>query len=290
MDFLSRLDDHVYLIAEAGGNHLGEVESARRMVLKAAEAGCDAIKFQTRTPNIAVPEEWQSRNYATPWGTIPYLDYRIRMEFNAMEYATIATYARQAGIDWFTSVWDIPSVDFMEQFDPICYKIPSACLTDHDLLRHVNATGRPVILSTGMSTKQEIQEAVDNLPWDRLLIAHCTSTYPCSPEELNLDMITTLEDEFPSAKIGFSSHEEGYSATLAAVALGAQFVERHFTLDKEMWGSDQAMSLDPPEMKEMVERVRYVEKACGDGTKRVYDSEKPMMEKLRRVYAAQPVA
>ena len=290
LDFLSRPDGGTYVIAELGCNHLGDLEAARRMIVKAAAAGCDAVKIQKRTPEVAVPLEQQTKNYDTPWGPMSYLNYRYRMELTDLEYSMIAFYAKQEGIDWFASVWDTPSVDFMEEFDPICYKVPSACLTDTDLLKHIDAKGKPIILSTGMSEWEEIQEAVDCISVP-LAIAHCTSTYPCPPEELNLEVMSLLMEYYKApSKIGFSSHEDGTDATIAAVALGAEFVERHFTLDKDEWGSDQKFSLEPEEMASLVQRIRYVEKAIGDGVKRVYDSEMPAMQKLRRVHAAQPVA
>jgi N-acetylneuraminate synthase len=183
---------------------------------------------------------------------------------------------------WFASVWDEPSVDFLQQFNPICFKIPSASLTDEKLLRHARDTGKPIILSTGMSTMQQIKAAVRILGEESLLITHATSTYPCDPNELNLKMIRTLNESF-SCPIGYSGHEVGLIPTVVAVSMGACLVERHITLDRAMWGSDQAASVEPGGMERLVKYIRVTEQALGDGVKRVYDSEIPSLRKLRRV-------
>jgi N-acetylneuraminate synthase len=218
----------------------------------------------------------------TPWGYISYLDYRYRMEFGYDEYSKIDRHCRKNNIDWFASAWDEGSVDFLEQFDPVCYKIPSACLTDLDLLRQLRKTGRPLILSTGMSTMQQISQAVDLLDQDNLLITHATSTYPCDPVELNLKMIHTLRDTF-RCPIGYSGHEVGLIPSVVAVALGACLVERHITLDRAMWGSDQAASVEPGGFDRLVKYIRVTELSLGDGEKQVYESELPSLRKLRRV-------
>lgn len=196
-------------------------------------AGCNAVKFQKRTPELCVPREQQNVLRITPWGTMTYLEYRHKVEFGLLEYQEIDRYCKEKKITWFASCWDKPSVDFIEQFDPICYKIPSALLTDDELLAYINVKNRPIILSTGMSTMQEIRHAVSLLKTDRLLIAHSTSTYPCKPKELNLKMIHTLGLEFPCV-IGYSGHETLSETTYAAVAMGAKFIERHITVDQEM--------------------------------------------------------
>lgn len=220
----------------------------------------------------------------TPWGVITYLDYRRKIEFGESDYAEIDRHARDRGIMWFASCWDPPSVDFIEQFNPVCHKIASASVTDDELLKRIRATGRPVMLSTGMSTMEQIRHAVTLLDPDQLLIAHSTSTYPCTPRELNLRMVPQLEREF-GVPVGYSGHEVGLQATVAAVALGACFVERHITLDRTMWGTDQAASVEPVGLVRLVRDIRVVEQALGDGVKRVYDSEIPVMKKLRRVQA-----
>ncbi len=277
-------DGHpTYIVAEIGINHNGDLEIAKAMIDAAVHAGVDAVKFQKRTPEICTPPEQQKQMRETPWGYITYLEYRYKVEFGLEEYREIDRHCREKGVSWFASVWDEPSVDFMEQFDTIAYKIPSAALTDHNLLRYVRRTGRPIILSTGMSTMDQIRRAVDVLGTENLILTHCTSTYPCDPEELNLRMIQTLRDEFPDVPIGYSGHEVGLVTSVVAVALGACLVERHLTLDRAMWGSDQAASVEPGGFERLVKYIRVTEAALGDGIKRVYESEKPSLRKLRRV-------
>lgn len=271
-----------YVVAEIGINHNGELETAKRMIKAACEAGVDAVKFQKRTPELCVPLEQRGQMRETPWGYISYLDYRYKVEFSAEDYAEIDRYCKELGISWFASVWDEPSVDFMEGFNPVCYKIPSASLTDHPLLSRLVASGRPLILSTGMSTMDEIRAAVDLLGTERLLITHATSTYPCDPEELNLRMIDTLRETFP-CPVGYSGHEVGLIPSVVAVSLGACMVERHITLDRAMWGSDQAASVEPGGFERLVHYVRVTEAALGDGVKKVYASELSSLKKLRRV-------
>ena len=271
----------VFIIAEIGINHNGSLELAKKLIDAAALAGCDAVKFQKRTPELCVPQEQRSIMRETPWGMMTYMAYRERMEFDAATYAEISSYCQQRGMLWFTSCWDVGAVEFMEQFDPCCYKIASATLTDFVLLDAIAATGRPVILSTGMSTMEQIRAAVARFRADRLLIAHATSTYPCMPDELNLRMIETLRAEFP-VPIGYSGHEVGLQTTYAAVVLGACFIERHITLDRALWGSDQAASIEPSGFIRLVRDVRIIEQSMGDGIKRVYDSERPAMTRLRK--------
>ena len=272
----------VYVIAEIGLNHNGEVKIAKQLIDAAALAGCDAVKFQKRTPELCVPPEQQGIPRETPWGIMTYMDYRYRVEFGDEEYAEIDRYCKDKEIAWFASCWDEPSVDFIERFDPPCYKVASASLTDDALLKHTAATGKPLIISTGMSTIEEIDHAASLLDPETLLIAHATSTYPCRPEELNLRMIGTLKSRY-DCPIGYSGHEVGLQTTLAAVTLGARFIERHITLDRAMWGSDQAASIEPGGMHRLVRDIRVIEKAIGDGVKRVYESELPIRQKLRRV-------
>lgn len=275
-------DGHpIYVTAEIGINHNGNIEIAKRLVDAAVLAGCDAVKFQKRTPELCVPSEQREVMRETPWGIMSYMEYREKIEFGEKEYYEIDQYCLDRKIQWFASVWDTPSVDFMEAYDPICYKIPSALLTDHILLDYVHQTERPVILSTGMSTMEQIIAAVEVLGQDNLLIAHSTSTYPCPPEQLNLQMIQTLKSEF-DCPVGYSGHEVGLQTTYAAVVLGACFVERHVTLDRAMWGSDQAASVEPHGLARLVRDVRVIEQAMGDGIKHVYDSEVLAMKRLRR--------
>ncbi|MCI0518728.1 MAG: N-acetylneuraminate synthase family protein [Chloroflexi bacterium] len=271
----------VYIIAEIGINHNGDLHTARRLIDVALLAGCDAVKFQKRNPEKAVPLEYQNVMRETPWGIMSYMDYRRRVEFRQQEYAEIDSYCREKGIHWFASCWDEDSVDFIEQFSPVCYKVASASLTDHDLLLKIRSTGRPIILSTGMSTWEEIEAAVALLGKENLLIAHSTSAYPCPPEELNLRAIQSLQRRF-GVPVGYSGHEVGLQTTYAAVTLGAAFVERHITLDRAMWGSDQAASVEPGGVIRLVRDIRVIEKALGDGQKRVYASEQKARQRLRR--------
>ncbi len=272
----------VYIVGEIGINHNGDIEVAKELIRAAHLAGMDAVKFQKRTPEICVPKEQQSQMRDTPWGYISYLEYRYKVEFNAEDYQQINDLCQQLGITWFVSVWDELSVDFMEQFDPACYKVPSASLTDLPLLKKLRSTGRPIILSTGMSTADQIKYAVNQIGTDNLVITHATSAYPCAPEELNLRMIPTLKTQF-DCPIGYSGHEVGLVPSAIAVALGACLVERHITLDRAMWGSDQAASVEPQGMEKLVKYIRVTEKSMGDGVKKVYDSEKSSLEKLRRI-------
>lgn len=271
-----------YILGEIGINHNGDLDIARRLIDAAQVAGCDAVKFQKRTPELCVPPEQRSVIRETPWGLMTYMAYRERVEFDEAAYQEINHYAEAREIGWFVSVWDYKSVDFMEPFDPICYKLPSAALTDHDLLRHVRGTKRPMILSTGMSTMQQIRDAIDVVGTEDLILLHSTSSYPCKTEEINLRMIHTLKQEF-DCPIGYSGHEVGLQITYAAVALGACFIERHITLDRAMWGSDQAASIEPWGLMRLVRDIRVIEAALGDGVKRVYESEMPSIKKLRRV-------
>lgn len=210
----------VYVIAEIGINHNGDLDIARKLIDVAALAGCDAVKFQKRTPELCVPPEQRNKERETPWGTMTYLEYRHRVEFDHDQYAAIDDYCKSKGIDWFASCWDEPSVDFIDEFEPPCYKVASASLTDDGLLDRLVATGRPIILSTGMSTMDEVRHAASRIPKERLMLTHTTSTYPCPPEELNLRMIPTLQEEF-GVPVGYSGHEVGLQTTLAAVTLGA---------------------------------------------------------------------
>ena len=277
-------DGHpAYVIAEIGINHNGELDVAKKIIDGAVHAGADAVKFQKRTPEVSTPLEQQKVMRETPWGYITYLDYRYKVEFNEEQYREIDRYCKEKGIDWMVSVWDEPAVDFMEKFDTPAYKVPSASLTDHNLLKYVRQTGKPIIISTGMSTMEQIHKGVNAVGEDNLVIMHCTSTYPCEPEELNLRMIETLRNEFPKNPIGYSGHEVGLVPSAVAVALGACSVERHMTLDRAMWGSDQAASVEPGGFERLVKYIRVTEAGMGDGVKRVYESEKGSMKKLRRV-------
>lgn len=275
-------DGHpTYIIAEIGINHNGSVQIAKELIDAAVDADVDAVKFQKRTPEICVPDHQKDQMRDTPWGYISYLDYRYKVEFGQEEYEEIDAYCKILGIDWLASSWDIPSLDFIDAFEPPAHKVPSALLTDHKLLRAIKETGKPVILSTGMSTMEEIQEAVDIFDQDNMVLCHTTSSYPCPPEELNLKMIQTLKDRF-DCPIGYSGHEVGLVTSALAVGMGACLLERHVTLDRAMWGSDQAASVEPQGVRTLVKYIRVTEKAIGDGEKKVYDSEQSSLNKLRR--------
>jgi len=231
------LNQPVFIIAEIGINHNGEVEVAKKLIDVAKDAGCDAVKFQKRTPKICVPPEQAGVMRETPWGTMTYLEYKERTEFGEIQYKEIDSYCRSRGIVWFASPWDVPSARFLANFETPVMKIASACLTDDELLSEVKAIAKPVIMSTGMSTIDEIDHAVTRLDRTNLILGQATSTYPCSPDELNLRAIHTLRERY-GVPVGYSGHETGLQTTVAAVALGACFIERHITLDRAMWGTD----------------------------------------------------
>ena len=274
-------DGHpTYVVAEVGINHNGNISIARQLIDVAKTAGCDAVKFQKRDPERCVPRQMRSIMRDTPWGVMTYLEYRKRIEFGIQEYTEISNYCKEREITWFASVWDEESVDFLEQFDPPCYKIPSAVLTSHSLLHRVARTRRPTILSTGMSTMEQIRSAVEVFDPGRLLIAHCTSSYPCKPEELNLRVIQTLTKTF-NCPVGYSGHDVGLQTTYAAIVLGACFIERHITLDRSLWGSDQAASVEPWGLARLLRDIRVIERSLGDGQKRIYESELAAMKRLR---------
>ena len=223
-----------YVIAEIGLNHNGDVDIAKRLIDVAAKAGADAVKFQKRTPEISTPEHMRDVPRETPWGTMSYLDYRRRVEFGRDEYIAIGDHATMLGLDWFASPWDVPSVEFLEDLNVVAHKVASASLTDTELLLALRETGKPIILSTGMSTIEQIDRALSTLGTDRVVLMHATSTYPLEPEEANLRAIATLRDRYPGVPVGYSGHERGLQISLAAVAIGAVAVERHITLDRTM--------------------------------------------------------
>jgi N-acetylneuraminate synthase len=273
----------VYITAEIGINHNGDLATAIALIDHAVDSGCDAVKFQKRMPEISTPRDQWELQRDTPWGRMRYIDYRQRVEFGVEEYAAIDQHAKRRGIAWFASPWDLQSVDFLEAFDVPAHKVASACLTDDELLRRMRATHRTIVLSTGMSTMRQIRHAVEVLGSDNIILCHATSTYPAPVAELNLKMIHALQAEFPNVPIGYSGHETGLQTTVAAVAMGAVFVERHITLDRSMWGSDQAASIEPQGLARLVRDVRVISEAMGDGVKRIYDGERAAMKKLRRV-------
>ena len=272
-----------YMVAEIGINHNGSLELAKKLIDGAIFAGCDAVKFQKRTPELCVPKDQWTVERDTPWGRMTYIDYRYKVEFGQAEFNEIDRYSRERGITWFVSCWDQAAVEFIEQFEPPLYKAASASLTDHTLLKAMKDTGKPLMISTGMSNMAEIKAAVKVAGLDNLLIAHSTSAYPCPVDELNLRMIDTLRHEFPGVPVGYSGHEVGLAPTWAAVTLGACFIERHVTLDRAMWGSDQAASVEVMGLHHLIRNIRDIEKSLGDGIKQVYPNELKVQKKLRRV-------
>ena len=270
-----------FIVADIGINHNGELGVARKLVAAAMLAECDAVKFQKRTVDVVYTSEELLRPRESPFGTTNG-DLKRGLELGRESYELIDEYCRTHQMPWFASCWDEASVDFIEPFNPPCYKIASASLTDDHLLRHHRQYGRPIILSTGMSTLGQIDHAVEVLGTADLIILHCTSTYPSKLEELNLRMIPVLKERY-QVPVGYSGHEIGLATSVAAAVMGASLVERHITLDRALWGSDQAASVEQQGMSRLVRDIHAIECAMGDGVKKVYTSEIPVMEKLRRV-------
>lgn len=271
-----------YLIGEIGINHNGDVAIAKELIDKAVQFGFDAVKFQKRTVDIVYTADELAKPRESPFGATNG-DLKRALEFGEAEYKEIDAYCREKGIQWFCSPWDEKSVDFLEPFNPICYKVASASLTDHALLRRLKATGRPIIASTGMSTIDEIDAAVEVLRGAEFMLMHTTSAYPSADEELNLQVINSLRTRY-AVPIGYSGHEVGViSSVLAAAACSACAIERHITLDRSMWGSDQAASLEPRGMELMSKYIRLWSVVQGDGVKRLLDTEVPVKGKLRRI-------
>jgi N-acetylneuraminate synthase len=270
-----------FIVAEIGINHNGSLEVAKKLIDAAALAGCSAVKFQKRTIEVVYTPEELGKPRENPFGPTNG-DLKRGLEFGQKEYEEIDRYCREKDILWFASCWDEAAVDFIERFNPPCYKIGSASLTDDNLLRHHRQYARPMIISTGMSTIEQIDHAVKILGPKDLIILHCTSTYPSKVEELNLNTICTLRERY-GVPVGYSGHEVGLAPSVGAAALGASMLERHITLDRAMWGSDQAASVEWQGFWRLVKDVRALELAIGDGVKRIYESEVPVMQKLRRV-------
>lgn len=297
----------VFVIAEIGINHNGDVAMAKKLIDAAVEAGCNAVKFQKRTVSVVYTEAELAKPREVPAHIISAAinrkvlspeavkrlvdsnltqttngDLKWALEFTAEEYKVIDTYCKEKGIMWFASPWDEASVDFLEKFNPPCYKIASASLTDTGLLKHIKSKGRPVILSTGMSTLEQVEKAVKILGEKDLILLHCVSTYPAEHKDINLKGIHTLQKKFPNVVVGYSGHERGVQISVAAAVMGASVIERHITLDRAMWGSDQAASLEPKGMELVVRDIRTFEEARGDGVKAVLPAEEPIIAKLRR--------
>ena len=276
-------DQPCFIVAEIGINHNGDVDLAKRLISVALAAGCDAIKFQKRTVDVVYTQEELAKPRENPFGPTNG-DLKYGLEFEQEEYEEINAFCKSVKMLWFASPWDEASVDFLEAFRIPVYKIASASLTDDRLLRHIRATGKPVILSTGMSTYAEIDHAVEVLGKEDLILMHATSTYPATYDELNLRAIPAMAERY-GVPVGYSGHETGIPTSVCAAALGACCVERHITTDRAMWGSDHAASLEPNGIHRLVRDIRLWEQAKGDGIKRVYEREVPVIKKLRRVGA-----
>lgn len=275
-------DNHpCFIIAEIGINHNGCIREAKRLIDMAASNGCNAVKFQKRTIDIVYSQEELARPRPNIFGETNG-DLKRGLEFGLEEYKEIDEYCKAKNMMWFASCWDEQSVDFIEQFNPPCYKIASASLTDDNLLKYTKSKGKPILLSTGMSTMEEIEHAMEILGEENTIIYHCTATYPANNDEINLNCIKTLKDKF-SCPVGYSGHERGIAPSILSVALGACSVERHITLDRTNWGSDQAASLETPGLFHMIRDIRLVPTLLSNGEKVVYDREKPIKEKLRRI-------
>ncbi len=272
-----------FVIAEIGINHNGSVELAKKLIDEAVIAGCDAVKFQKRTVELVYTKEELEQERPNFFGPTNG-DLKRGLEFGYDEYCELDQYCRERNIMWFASCWDEKSVDFIEQFNPPCYKIASAALVDDELLLYTKSKGKPILLSTGMSTEEQIAHAVDVLGETDLVILHCTSTYPSENNEVNINYIQKLKQTY-SCPIGYSGHEKGYLPSVLSVAMGACVVERHITIDRTLWGSDQAASLETEGLRRMVRDIRNVPVIMGDGCKVVYDSELPIIKKLRKVFS-----
>ena len=273
--------ERIFIVAELGINHNGDLGLAKKLIAAAASIGSDAVKFQKRTVSVVYTPEELAKPRESPFGETNG-DLKRGLEFDESQYEELASFCDELGMTWFASCWDEGSVDLIDRFDPPCYKIASASLTDDELLLHTRSKGKPIVLSTGMSSFEQIDHAVELLGTDDLVVLHTTSTYPSKPDELNLRVIPTLAERY-GVPAGYSGHEVGLYTSLAAVVVGACAIERHLTLDRAMWGSDQAASVEPQGLARLVKDIHAVEEALGDGVKRVYESEIPVMRKLRRV-------
>lgn len=290
--------EQTYIIAEIGINHNGDLNIAKKLIDIAVMSGCNAVKFQKRNPDICVPDHQKDIIRDTPWGKMSYLDYKHKIEFGKKEYDEIDLYCKEKGIVWSASPWDLDSLEFLSQYNIPFIKIPSAMVTNEDLILAAKKTGKKVIISTGMSTLAEIERAItilklpgdtaktlrplnfDEIPNDNFAVLHCNSTYPAPLNELNLSAIKTLKDIF-KCEVGYSGHEFRLGTSVAAIYLGATIIERHITLDRTMWGTDQLSSVEPQGLIKLVKGIRELEESFGDGKIKVTESEKLVRKKLR---------
>ena len=271
--------NHTKVIAEIGINHNGCIDTAKKLIDVAAISGCDYVKFQKRNPDVCVPEDQKSKIRDTPWGKISYLEYKYNMEFEEKQYDELFDYAEQKDIGIFASVWDKDSVDFMKNYTSMM-KVPSALITNKTLLEYARKQSDYLMISTGMSTEEEVCKSVS--VGDPDLIFHTNSTYPSPTEELNLEYINWLQAKYPTKDIGYSGHEYGLVTTFASVAMGATWIERHVTLDRTMWGSDQMASIEPIGLMKLVNGIRNIDKAMGSGgPRKLLNSELEKRQSLR---------
>mgnify|MGYP001434495477 FL=1 len=275
----------IYVIAEIGINHNGDLDIAKKLIDIAKVAGCDVVKFQKRNPDVCVPEHQKSVMRDTPWGKMTYLDYKYKVEFGQNEYDEIDIYCKKRDIQWSASPWDLDSLDFLNHYDIPFIKIPSALITDLELLKATAETNKKVIISTGMSTLEDVEKAVMTIKSVNsnvdFALLHCNSSYPAPIKDLNLKCITTLKERF-NCEVGYSGHEFGLTTTIASICLGATIIERHITLDRTMWGTDQMCSVEPQGLIKLVRGIKELNSALGDGVKVVTDTEIPIRKKLRK--------
>lgn len=273
----------ITIIAEIGINHNGDINIAKKLIDAASASGCDYVKFQKRTPNLCVPDNQKNVVRQTPWGDITYLEYKHKLEFDADQYKEINDYCLAKNIKWSASAWDIPSIKFLEQYNLDFIKIPSALMTDCKYLKYAAESQSKYLLSTGMCDFDMVDYALNHFVCPERVygVLHCTSTYPTKTEEMNLNCIKSLKIRYPECKVGFSNHHPGIVYMPVSVALGAEIIEMHITLDRSMWGTDHSASIEPQGVSHAVKYIRGVEEALGDGYKKIYESEIPIMEKLR---------
>jgi len=270
----------IKIIGEIGINHNGDLEIAKRLIIIAKGLGFDYVKFQKREPDLCVPESQKNIIKDTPWGKITYLDYKKRIEFDNNQVKKLNNFCKELGIKLFCSVWDIKSANNMRKFFDMI-KIPSALLTDFELLKFCRANYKKMIISTGMSTEKEIEKAVE--VGNPNIIFHSNSTYPTNPNEVNLLYLKWLKDKYPDKEIGYSGHEFGLHITFAASSMGIDWIERHITLDRALWGSDHKCSITPDEMANLAKGVKEIEKSfTGYKARELNDSEKFKKETLRK--------
>ena len=278
-------NNKIYIIAEIGINHNGDLQIAKQLIDIAKVAGCDVVKFQKRNPDICVPEHQKSVMRDTPWGKMTYLEYKYKVEFEKNEYDEIDKYCKNRNIRWSASPWDLDSLNFLNTYDVPFIKIPSALITDLELIKKTTETGKKIIISTGMSTLDDVDAAVNtilNTNKDAVYsVLHCNSSYPAPNDDLNLKCITTLKDRY-NCEVGYSGHEFGLTTTIASICMGANIIERHITLDRTMWGTDQMCSVEPQGLIKLVRGIHELNRALGDGIKVVTETEKPIREKLRK--------